>query len=99
MMNRHHKNNYRRRRNPRAMQRAMFRRPPPCPLLAEGITEVDYKDIDLLSRYITDEARVMPSSASFVSARMQRQLSRAIKQARYLALLPYTRSHTLERER
>lgn len=89
----------RRRRTAQSKSRTMFRRPPPCPLLSAGITEVDYKDVDLLSRYITDEARIMPSSYSNVSARMQRQLQRAIKQARYLALLPYSRSHSLRREK
>lgn len=89
----------RRRKTPQSMQRAMFRRPPPCPLLSAGVTEVDYKDVELLSRYITDEARIMPASASYVSARMQRQLERAIKQARILALLPYARGHALRHDK
>ncbi len=87
----------RRTRTPQSMQRAMFRRQPPCPLLSAGITEVDYKDIDLLSRYLTDEARIAPSAYSNVSARMQRQVERAIKQARFLALIPYSRSHAVRR--
>ncbi|MGU9952025.1 MAG: hypothetical protein ACNYPH_06990 [Gammaproteobacteria bacterium WSBS_2016_MAG_OTU1] len=62
----------RRRKTAQSMQRAMFRRPPPCPLLSSGVTEVDYKDVDLLGRYLTDEARIMPSATSNVSARMQR---------------------------
>lgn len=89
----------RRRRTAQSKQRAMFRRPPPCPLSSAGISEVDYKDVDLLSRYITDEARIMPSAHSNVSARMQRQLQRAIKRARFLALLPYSRAHALRRDK
>ena len=87
------------RKSSQARQRAMFRRPPQCPILAEGITHVDYKDVDLLSRYITSEARIAPSAYSNVSARMQRQLKRAIKQARFLSLLPYTRNHALRRDK
>ena len=89
----------RRRRTVQSKQRSMFRRPPPCPLLSSGVTEVDYKDVELLSRYINDEARIISSAYSNVSARMQRQLKRAIKQARFLALLPYSRSHALRREK
>ncbi len=89
----------RRRKTAQSMQRAMFRRPPPCPLLSSGVTEVDYKDVDLLGRYLTDEARIMPSATSNVSARMQRQLQRAIKQARFLALVPYARAHALRRDK
>lgn len=90
--------NFRRRpRTPQSMQRAMFRRQPPCPLLSAGITEVDYKDVDLLTRYITDEARISPSAYTNVSAKMQRQIERAVKQARFLALLPYSRGHALRR--
>lgn len=89
----------RRRKTPQSKQRAMFRRPPPCPLLSAGITEVDYKDVDLLARYLTEEARIVPSAYSNVSARMQRQLKRAIKQARFLSLLPYSRSHALRRDK
>ncbi|MGI9305749.1 MAG: 30S ribosomal protein S18 [Gammaproteobacteria bacterium] len=88
---------HRRVRTAQSMQRAMFRRKPPCPLLSAGVTEVDYKDTDLLSRYLTEEARIAPSAYSNVSARMQRQLKRAIKQARFLAMLPYARTHALRR--
>lgn len=89
----------RRRRTGQSKQRTMFRRPPPCPLLSAGVGEVDYKDVELLSRYLTDEAWIMPAAHSNLSARMQRQLKRAVKQARFLALLPYSRSHSLRREK
>ncbi|MDM5147870.1 30S ribosomal protein S18 [Candidatus Persebacteraceae bacterium Df01] len=88
-----------RKKTAQSMQRAMFRKPPSCPLLSAGITQVDYKDIDLLSRHITEEARIQPSAYSNVCAKMQRQLKRAIKQARFLSLLPYSRSHTLRRDK
>lgn len=77
--------------------RLMFRRQPSCPLLSAGVTEVDYKDVDLLSRYLTDEARIAPSAYTNVSAKMQRQIERAVKRARFLALLPYSRSHAVRR--
>lgn len=89
----------RRRRPAHSKHRAMFRRPPPCPLRSQGLTDVDYKDVELLSRYLTDEHRIAPSAYTNVSAGMQRKLKRAIKQARHLALLPYTRSHALKREK
>lgn len=81
------------RRKPRSTSRAMFRKKPPCPLLSAGITAIDYKDVDTLSRYLRDDWKITPAEANNVSARMQRQLTRAIKRARFLAFLPYTRSH------
>lgn len=55
--------------------------------------EVDYKDIEVLRRYTTEIGKIMPARISGVSAGYQRRLSRAIKRARYLALLPYTDRH------
>lgn len=81
------------RRKPRNNSRAMFRKKPPCPLLSAGITAIDYKDVDTLSRYLREDWKITPAEANNVSARMQRQLTRAIKRARFLAFLPYTRSH------
>jgi small subunit ribosomal protein S18 len=78
-------------------RRNMFRNPPPCPLLSAGITEIDYKDVELLSRYVTEEYAIQPAALSNVSAKMQRQLKNAIKRARFLALLPYSRGHALGR--
>lgn len=62
------------------------------PVLEAGIRFIDYKDERFLSRFITDNGKILPSRLSGVDARHQRQLARAIKRARYLALLPYTRS-------
>jgi len=64
-----------------------------CPVTEAGIRFVDYKDDRFLSRFITENGKVLPSRLSGVDARHQRQLARAIKRARYLALLPYTKGH------
>ena len=70
-----------------------FRRKRYCRFTAEGITEIDYKDLDMLKNYITENGKIVPSRITCTSAKYQRQLSSAIKRARYLALLPYTDSH------
>ncbi|GGX38187.1 30S ribosomal protein S18 [Saccharospirillum sp. HFRX-1] len=70
-----------------------FRRRKFCRFTAEGIKEIDYKDVDLLKGYITETGKIVPSRITGTRARYQRQLSSAIKRARYLALLPYTDSH------
>ncbi len=64
-----------------------------CRFTAEGIKEIDYKDLDLLKDYITETGKIVPSRITGTSARYQRQLGRAVKRARYLALLPYTDQH------
>ncbi|MFP6797297.1 MAG: 30S ribosomal protein S18 [Pseudomonadales bacterium] len=64
-----------------------------CRFTAEGIKEIDYKDLDLLKDYITETGKIVPSRITGTKARYQRQLARAVKRARYLALLPYTDQH------
>lgn len=64
-----------------------------CRFTAEGITEVDYKDLGLLSEYITETGKIVPSRITGTSAKPQRQLSAAIKHARFLALIPYCDAH------
>ncbi|GJL82001.1 MAG: 30S ribosomal protein S18 [marine bacterium B5-7] len=64
-----------------------------CRFTAEGITEVDYKDIDLLKSFLTETGKIIPSRNTGTKARYQRQLSTAVKRARYLALLPYCDQH------
>ena len=61
-----------------------------CRFTAEGIKEIDYKDLDLLRQYISETGKIVPSRITGTSARYQRQLARAVKRARYLALLPNT---------
>lgn len=70
-----------------------FRRRKFCRFSAEGVTEIDYKDIATLKSYITESGKIVPSRITGTSAKYQRQLARAIKRARYLALLPYSDSH------
>lgn len=70
-----------------------FRRKRYCRFTAEGIKEIDYKDLNMLKNYITETGKIVPSRISGTNARYQRQLSTAIKRARYLALLPYSDSH------
>ncbi|OGT19606.1 MAG: 30S ribosomal protein S18 [Gammaproteobacteria bacterium RBG_16_57_12] len=70
-----------------------FRRRKFCRFTEEGIHEVDYKDITLLKNYITETGKIVPSRITGTKARYQRQLSTAVKRARFLALLPYSDSH------
>ena len=70
-----------------------FRRRKYCRFTAEGITEVDYKDLNMLKPYIGETGKIVPSRITGTKARYQRQLATAIKRARYLALLPYTDNH------
>ena len=60
---------------------------------AEKITEIDYKDLSLLKAYVTETGKIVPSRITGTKARYQRQLTTAVKRARYLALLPYTDRH------
>ena len=69
-----------------------------CPIQALGRKELSYLDLDLLVKYIGDDCKILPSRVSGVSARMQRRLTIAIKQARHLALLPYTDQHAAEKQ-
>ena len=64
-----------------------------CKFTALGIEEIDYKDINLLKEFITETGKIMPARVTGTSAKFQRQLTRAIKRARHIALLPYTDSH------
>lgn len=70
-----------------------FRRRKFCRFSAEGVKEIDYKDLDTLKSYITETGKIVPSRITGTKARYQRQLATAIKRARFLALLPYTDGH------
>ena len=70
-----------------------FRRRKYCRFTEEGIDHVDYKEVDLLKDFITETGKIVPSRITGTKARYQRQLSTAIKRARYLALLPYSDQH------
>ena len=60
---------------------------------AEGVTEIDYKDIEVLKQYVSETGKIVPSRITGTKAKYQRQLAKAIKRARYLSLLPYTDAH------
>lgn len=70
-----------------------YRRRKYCKFTAEGITEIDYKDLELLKGFVTETGKIVPSRITGTKARYQRQLAKAVKRARYLALLPYTDHH------
>ena len=70
-----------------------FRRRKFCKFTAEGINEIDYKDLETLRAYVTETGKIVPSRITGTKARYQRQLSTAVKRARFLALLPYTDKH------
>lgn len=65
------------------------RRRKKCPFTAAGVREIDYKDIDTLSNFITERGKILPRRITGVSARHQKQLTTAIKRARHMALLPF----------
>ena len=71
-----------------------FRRRKFCRFTAEGVSEIDYKDVATLKNYITESGKIVPSRITGTSSKYQRQLAVAIKRARYLALLPYTDLHS-----
>jgi small subunit ribosomal protein S18 len=70
-----------------------FRRKKFCRFSAQGVDQIDYKDLDTLKAYITETGKIVPSRITGTSAKYQRQLASAIKRARVLALLPYTDGH------
>ncbi len=70
-----------------------FRRRKFCRFSAEGVSEIDYKDLDVLKQYISETGKIVPSRITGTKAKYQRQLATAIKRSRFLALLPYTDAH------
>ncbi len=70
-------------------RRPFFRRRKSCPFSGPNAPTIDYKDVRLLQRFISERGKIVPSRITAVSAKKQRELARAIKRARYLGLLPY----------
>ncbi|MFV2061791.1 MAG: 30S ribosomal protein S18, partial [Gammaproteobacteria bacterium] len=70
-----------------------FKRRKYCRFTAEGIKEIDYKDLSTLKAYVTESGKIVPSRITGTKAKYQRQLSTAIKRARYISLIPYSDSH------
>jgi small subunit ribosomal protein S18 len=72
---------------------ALFKRKKFCRFTAEGVKQIDYKDVDVLKEFLQENGKIMPARITGTKARYQRQLSTAIKRAQFLALLPYTDRH------
>ena len=72
-----------------------FRRRKFCKFTAEGVKEIDYKDLNVLRQYLTENGKIVPSRITGTKAKYQRQLQTAIKRARFLALIPYTDNHNV----
>lgn len=70
-------------------RRPFFRRRKSCPFSGPNAPKIDYKDVKLLGRFVSERGKMVPSRITAVSAKRQRELSKAIKRARFLALLPY----------
>jgi small subunit ribosomal protein S18 len=70
-------------------RRPFFRRRKTCPFTGTNAPKIDYKDVKLLQRYISERGKIVPSRITAVSAAKQRELAVAIKRARFLGLLPY----------
>ena len=70
-----------------------FRRKKFCKFTADGVTHIDYKDLNTLRQYVTETGKIVPSRITGTKSHYQRQLSVAVKRARFLALLPYTDQH------
>ena len=70
-----------------------FRRKKFCRFTAEGVVEIDYKDLNLLRQYVSETGKIVPSRITGTKARYQRQLAVVVQHARFLSLLPYSDSH------
>ena len=70
-----------------------FRRRKFCKFTAEGVKEIDYKDLNTLRQYLTENGKIVPSRVTGTKSKSQRQLATAVKRARFLALIPYTDNH------
>lgn len=73
------------------VKRPFFRRKKTCPFTGPNAPAIDWKDTRTLSRYISERGKMIPSRITAVSQKKQRELAKAIKRARYMALLPYLR--------
>jgi small subunit ribosomal protein S18 len=75
------------------MAATYFRRKKMCYFTASKITEIDYKDVGMLRKFIMENGKIVPSRITGTKAGYQRKLAKAVKLARYLALLPYCDRH------
>lgn len=72
-----------------SMRRGRPRKKKLCPFTVAGVKEIDYKDVETLSKFVTERGKILPRRITGVSASHQRLLSNAIKRARHMALLPF----------
>jgi small subunit ribosomal protein S18 len=70
-------------------RRPFFRRRKSCPFSGANAPKIDYKDVKLLQRFVSERGKIVPSRITAVSAKKQRELAQAIKRSRFLGLLPY----------
>ncbi|MGC6476246.1 MAG: 30S ribosomal protein S18 [Parvibaculales bacterium] len=71
-------------------RKPFYRRKKSCPFSGSNAPQIDYKDTRLLQRYVSERGKIVPRRITSVSAKKQRELAKAIKRARFLALMPYT---------
>lgn len=73
----------------RPVRRHFFKKRKTCPFSGENAAKIDYKDVRTLGRYVTERGKIIPSRVTAVSKQKQAELAKAIKRARFLALMPY----------
>jgi small subunit ribosomal protein S18 len=72
-----------------ATRRPFFRRRKSCPFSGPNAPKIDFKDVKLMQRFVSERGKIVPSRITAVSTKKQRELAQAIKRARFLGLLPY----------
>ena len=75
-------------------RKPFFKRRKSCPFSGENAPAIDWKDVRMLGKFISERGKIVPSRITAVSQKKQRELAKAIKNARYMALLPYVRTET-----
>ena len=79
------------------VRRPFHRRRKTCPFSGPKAPAIDWKDVRLLGRFVSERGKMVPSRITAVSQKKQRELAQAIKRARYMALMPYVRNETESR--
>lgn len=79
------------------VKRPFFRRKKTCPFTGPNAPAIDWKDTKLLGRYVSERGKIVPSRITAVSQKKQRELAKAIKRARFMALMPYVQQDTEQR--
>ena len=77
----------------RNTQSALFKRKRVCRFTADKVVQIDYKDIDTLKDFVSETGKIIPARITWTEAKYQRQLTTAIKRARFLALMSFTDNH------